>query len=99
MVDDLNMADDLNNGYAYPFPMPSEEDVAYSDHAVPGRPAGLPSSYEQGDSLRWTPKSLADVHAFITAHQFSFDGRMQKTNPSAFVRSAGNDAIEPLADP
>ena len=23
---------------------------------------------------------------------------MQKTNPSAFVRSAGNDAIEPLAD-
>jgi len=45
------------------------------------------------------PEPLADVHAFKAAHQFSFDGRMQQTNPSAFVRSAGNNAIETLADP
>ena len=68
------MADDLNNGYSYPFPMPSEEDVAYSDHAAPGRPAGLPSSYEQGESLRWTPKSLADVHALSQLGRYQIRG-------------------------
>ena len=68
------MADDLNNGYRYPFPMPSEEDVAYSDHAAPGRPAGLPSSYEQGESLRWTPKSLADVHALSQLGRYQIRG-------------------------
>ena len=30
------MADDLNSTYEYPFPMPSEEEVAYSDGAIKG---------------------------------------------------------------
>ncbi len=42
------MADDLSNGYQYPFPMPDEDDVAMTDGAVAGRPAGVPSSYRPG---------------------------------------------------
>ena len=33
------MADDLNNGYQYPFPMPSEDDVAY-ERRCDRRPTG-----------------------------------------------------------
>ena len=51
----------------------------------------------RADQLHAEP--LADVHAFITAHQSSFDGRMQKTDPCAFVRSAGDNGIESLPDP
>ena len=50
----------------------------------------------RADQLHTEP--VADIHVFKTAHQFSFDGRMQKTNPSALVRSAGDDGIEALAD-
>jgi methylamine---glutamate N-methyltransferase subunit C len=72
------MADDLNGstdgGYTYPFPMPSEEEIAYSDHAAPGRPAGLPSSYEEGESVRWTPKSIAEVHALSRLGRYQIRG-------------------------
>lgn len=67
------MADDLN-GYEYPFPMPSEEDVAYSDGAIPGRPPGVPSSYTRGKSIRWTPESIAEIHALSRLGRYQVRG-------------------------
>ena len=48
------------------------------------------------DQLHAEP--VADVQAFKTAHQSSFNRQMQKTNPRPFVRCAGDDGIEPFAD-
>lgn len=67
------MADDLN-GYEYPFPMPSEEDVAYADGAIPGRPPGVPSSYTRGKSIRWTPESIAEIHALSRLGRYQVRG-------------------------
>ena len=44
------------------------------------------------------PEPVADVHAFKTALQSSFNGRMQKTDPRTFVRCTGDDGIELLTD-
>lgn len=66
------MADDLNNDY--PFPTPSEEDVAYRDGAITGRPAGIPSSYAPGKSIRWTPQSIAEVHALSRLGRYQIRG-------------------------
>ena len=57
------MADDINPGYQYPFEMPSEEAVAFKDGAIEGRPAGVPGSYAEGGSTRWTPEAISEVHA------------------------------------
>ena len=57
------MADDLDRTYEYPFPNPSEEEVAFNDGAIHQRPAGLPSSYDEGGSTRWTPDAIAEVQA------------------------------------
>ncbi|MDH4307577.1 MAG: FMN-binding glutamate synthase family protein [Acidimicrobiia bacterium] len=68
------MADDLTGGYQYPFPMPDEDDVAMSDGAVHGRPPGVPSSYEAGRSIRWTPDSIAEVHALSRLGRYQIRG-------------------------
>src|SRR5665647_75113 len=51
----------------------------------------------RADQLHAEP--VADVQAFKTVLQSSFNGRMQKTDPRAFVRCAGDDGIELLPDP
>ena len=40
---------------------------------------------------------VAHVHALKTARQYSFNRRMQKTDPRAFHRCAGDDSIELLS--
>ncbi len=67
------MADDLS-GYEYPFPMPSEEDVAYGDGAIPGLPPGVPSSYARGKSIRWTPETIAEIHALSRLGRYQVRG-------------------------
>jgi hypothetical protein len=42
---------------------------------------------------------VADLHAFKTALQPSFNGRIQNTDPRVFVGGAGDDGIELLPDP
>jgi methylamine---glutamate N-methyltransferase subunit C len=68
------MADDLTGGYQYPFPMPDEDDVAMVDGTVPGRPAGVPSSYAPGKSIRWTPDSISEVHALSRLGRYQIRG-------------------------
>ncbi len=68
------MADDLTDTSPYPFELPAEEDVAYSDHAIPGRPAGLPSSYDEGGSTRWTPEAIAEVQALAQLGRYQVRG-------------------------
>jgi hypothetical protein len=40
---------------------------------------------------------VTNVHAFKTPHQPSFNERMQKADPRAFVGCAGDNGIEPLS--
>ena len=68
------MADDMNGRYEYPFPMPDEESVALGDGAVQGRPAGVPSSYQPGKSIRWTPETIAEVHALSRLGRYQIRG-------------------------
>ena len=51
--------------------MPSEEDVKFGDGAIEGRTAGVPSSYDEGGSTRWTPDAIAEVHALGAARPLS----------------------------
>ncbi len=44
-------------------PIPDEDKVWFGDGAVEGRPAGSVSSYVAGGSMRWTPETIADIHA------------------------------------
>ena len=68
------MVDDLNPTYRYPFPMPSEEEVAFSDCSIEGRPAGVPSSYDEGGSARWTPDAIAEVQALAQLGRYQVRG-------------------------
>ena len=68
------MADDLTGGYEYPFPMPSEDAVAMSDGAIEGRPVGVPESYDEGKSTRWSAKAIADVHAMAQLGRYQLRG-------------------------
>jgi glutamate synthase domain-containing protein 2 len=68
------MADDLNASYQYPFAQPSEESVAFNDGAIPGRPAGVPSSYDEGGSTRWTPDAISEVHALSQLGRYQVRG-------------------------
>ena len=43
--------------------IPDEDKVWFGDGAVEGRPAGSVSSYAAGGSMRWTPATIADIHA------------------------------------
>ena len=85
------MANDINEAYQYPFDMPSEEAVKYPDGAIAGRPAGVPSSYDEGGSTRWTPDAIAEVHALAQLGRYqvrgynTFNKRMPNFDDLAFV--------------
>ena len=68
------MADDIKTPYQYPFDMPSEEAVAMTDGADPSRPAGVPSSYNRGGSVRWTPEAIAEAHALSQLGRYQIRG-------------------------
>lgn len=68
------MADDLNNSYEYPFEIPGEEEIRFGDGAIEGRSAGLPSSYDEGGSTRWTPDAIAEVHALAQLGRYQVRG-------------------------
>ncbi len=67
------MADDLSD-CPHPFEPPDEELVAFGDGAVPGRPAGVPSSYDRGKSPRWTPEAIAEAHAVAQLGRYQIRG-------------------------
>lgn len=68
------MADDLDTSYEYPFAMAAEEEIKFGDGAIPGRPAGVPSSYAEGGSTRWTPDAIAEVHALAQLGRYQVRG-------------------------
>ena len=68
------MADDIKETYVYPFAEASEEEVAFNDGAIDGRPAGMPSSYDTGGSTRWTPEALSEVHALAQLGRYQVRG-------------------------
>ena len=68
------MAHDLDKPYDFPFEEASEEAIAYSAGAIEGRPAGAPSSYDEGGSTRWTPDALAEVHALSQLGRYQVRG-------------------------
>jgi len=68
------MADDLKTGYQYPFEMPSEDAVAMRDGAIEGLPVGVPSSYQEGGSTRWTPEAISEVHAMAQLGRYQVRG-------------------------
>lgn len=85
------MADDLNDSYKYPFEEASEELVRFGDGAIQGRPAGVPSSYEEGGSTRWTPEAISEVHALSQLGRYqvrgfnTFNKRMPTFDDLTFV--------------
>ena len=84
MADDLNVADSPNG-------LSHEDLVALRDGAADGRPAGIPSSYDHGRSIRWTPKDIADIHAMSRLGRYQIRGfttanrRMANWNDLVFV--------------
>ena len=85
------MADDLTKPYVYPFELPSEEEIRFGDNAIAGRPAGVPSSYSEGGSTRWTPDAIAEVHALAQLGRYqvrgynTFNKRMPTFDDLTFV--------------
>ncbi len=85
------MADDMKTPYQYPFDMPSEEAVAMADGADPNRPMGVPSSYERGGSVSWTPESISEIHALSRLGRYqirgfnSFNHRLPSLDDLTFV--------------
>ncbi|MDP3525843.1 MAG: FMN-binding glutamate synthase family protein, partial [Hoeflea sp.] len=68
------MAHDLNVPYEFPFEAASEAEIKFGDGAIAGRPAGVPSSYEEGGSARWTPDAIAEVHALAQLGRYQVRG-------------------------
>jgi glutamate synthase domain-containing protein 2 len=68
------MADDIRGPYEYPFEEAGEEEVAFSDGAIEGRPAGVPASYDEGGSTRWTPEAISEVHALAQLGRYQVRG-------------------------
>ena len=68
------MAHDLTKPYEYPFPMPSEAEIAYGEGAIPGKRAGSPTAYAEGGSTRWTPEAIAEVHALAQLGRYQVRG-------------------------
>lgn len=58
-----------------------EDIVMFVDGADPNRPTGVPSSYEEGRSTRWTRETIADIHAKSQL------GRYQLRGGSTFQRN------------
>ena len=69
------MAHDLSKPYEYPFDVASEEEIRFRDAgAINGRPAGVPSSYDEGGSTRWTPEAISEVHALAQLGRYQVRG-------------------------
>ncbi|MBL4767222.1 MAG: FMN-binding glutamate synthase family protein [Rhodobacteraceae bacterium] len=68
------MAHDLTKPYDYPFEIPSEEEIKFGDGAIEGRPPGVPSSYSEGGSARWSPDAIAEVHALAQLGRYQVRG-------------------------
>jgi len=85
------MAHDLNAPYEYPFQVASEAEIKFGDGAIEGRPAGVPSSYAEGGSARWTPDAIAEVHALAQLGRYqvrgynSFNKRLPTFDDLTFV--------------
>ncbi|MEM7212579.1 MAG: FMN-binding glutamate synthase family protein [Pseudomonadota bacterium] len=61
--------------YEYPFEMAPEDEIRFRDAgAVEGRPAGVPSSYAEGGSTRWTPEAISEVHALAQLGRYQVRG-------------------------
>lgn len=74
------MADDLSGGA----PAADEELIAFGDGATSTRPAGVPGSYAPGGSPRWTPSTIADIHAKSQLGRYQLRGfsTFQRNLPS-----------------
>ena len=68
------MADDLDKPYEYPFEVASEDEIKFGVGAIEGKPAGVPSSYDEGGSTRWTPDAIAEVHALAQLGRYQVRG-------------------------
>ena len=68
------MADDLKTPWEYPFEAATEELIGFADGAIDGRPAGTPSSYDRGGSIRWTPESISEIHALSQLGRYQIRG-------------------------
>ena len=68
------MAHDLNKPYEYPFEPASEEEIKFGEGAIKGRPAGVPGSYDEGGSARWSPEAIAEVHALAQLGRYQVRG-------------------------
>lgn len=85
------MADDMNTPYRFPFEDAPEELVQFGDGAIEGRPAGVPSSYDQGGSARWTPEAISEAHALAQLGRYqvrgynSFNQRLPTFDDLTFV--------------
>ena len=86
------MAHDLSKPYDYPFELPPEDEIRFKDAgAVEGRPAGVPASYDEGGSARWTPEAISEVHALAQLGRYqvrgynSFNKRMPTFDDLTFV--------------
>lgn len=85
------MSEEQNEPYSFPFEQPSESDVKFSEGAIAGRPAGVPSSYDEGGSTRWTPDAIAEVHALAQLGRYqvrgynTFNKRMPTFDDLTFV--------------
>ena len=85
------MSDD-QKPYQYPFEMAPEEEIRFRDAgADPSRPAGVPSSYDEGGSTRWTPEAISEVHALAQLGRYqvrgynTFNKRMPTFDDLTFV--------------
>lgn len=68
------MADDIKDPYEFPFEEASEDLIQFGDGAIEGRPAGVPSSYDEGGSTRWTPEAISEVHALAQLGRYQVRG-------------------------
>lgn len=75
------MADDLKSEPVF---IADENLVTFGDGAVDGRPAGVPSSYAEGQSPRWTREVIADIHAKSQLGRYQLRGfsTFQRNLPS-----------------
>ena len=90
-TDRNNGAGELKAPYEYPFDPPTEDSVAMRDGAIEGRAAGSPDAYDAGESARWSPKAIADVHAMAQLGRYqvrgynTFSRRMPSFDDLVFV--------------
>jgi len=79
------VADDLKTEpKSGPVFIADEHLVTFGDGAVADRPAGVPSSYAEGKSPRWTRETIADIHAKAQLGRYQLRGfsTFQRNLPS-----------------